>query len=69
MTISSRTPDGQPNRCPICGKAVTMQQSLSFRDAPCPHCGCLLHFNPDLPHKKSSRETAKEMIRLFLHKR
>jgi DNA-directed RNA polymerase subunit RPC12/RpoP len=44
--ISSRTPEGQPNGCPVCGKVVVMEPSQPFGDAPCPHCGCLLLFEP-----------------------
>ena len=44
--ISSRTPEGQPNCCPICRKALAMEPSQPFGDAPCPHCGCLLLFEP-----------------------
>lgn len=46
MVISSRTPEGQPNWCPICRKAVVMEPSQPFGDVPCPHCGCLLLFEP-----------------------
>jgi DNA-directed RNA polymerase subunit RPC12/RpoP len=46
MVISSRTPESQPNCCPVCGKAVVMEPSQPFGDAPCPHCGCLLRFEP-----------------------
>lgn len=42
MTISSRTPAGEPNRCPICGSRVIVEPSLDTRDAPCPRCGHLL---------------------------
>lgn len=44
MTVSSRTPEGIPNRCPVCGSAVAVQPSLPFGDAPCPVCGTLLWF-------------------------
>ena len=43
-TISSRTPEGTPNRCPLCGNEVVVEPSLIFGDAPCPHCGQLLWF-------------------------
>jgi rubrerythrin len=46
MVISTRTPEGQPNYCPVCGKIVVMEPSQPFGDAPCPHCGCLLRFEP-----------------------
>lgn len=42
MTISSRTPAGEPNHCPICGSRVIIEPSLDTRDAPCPRCGHLL---------------------------
>jgi acyl carrier protein len=42
--VSSRTPEGQPNRCPICGQEVRVEPSLFFGDAPCPSCGSLLWF-------------------------
>ncbi len=45
--ISSRTPEGTPNFCPVCGQDVRIDPStVPLRDAPCPQCGCLLHF-PD----------------------
>lgn len=42
--ISSRTPEGQPSRCPLCGKQVVIEPSKLFGDATCPHCGQLLWF-------------------------
>lgn len=42
MTISSRTPEGMPNRCPICGSRVIIEPSAETCDAPCPRCGQLL---------------------------
>jgi acyl carrier protein len=44
MTISSRTPEGQPNHCPICGADVCIEPSPLFGDATCPQCGSLLWF-------------------------
>jgi signal recognition particle subunit SRP54 len=44
MEPSSRTPEGEPNRCPVCGKAVRIDPSRPPGDAPCPHCGHLLWF-------------------------
>jgi hypothetical protein len=45
MVISSRTPEGDPNRCPFCGKDTRTEPStVPLRDAPCPHCGSLLWF-------------------------
>src|SRR6516225_4550844 len=44
MTISSRTPEGMPNRCPVCGAAVRLEPSNPPGDGPCPQCGHLLWF-------------------------
>lgn len=43
MVISSRTPEGSPNCCPVCGNTVRIEPSL-FGEAPCPCCGYLLWF-------------------------
>ena len=43
-TISSRTPDGVPNHCPICSTNICVEPSLPQGDAPCPNCGTLLWF-------------------------
>jgi hypothetical protein len=60
MPISSRTPEGDPNRCPICGLDTRTEPSETpTRDAPCPHCGHLLWFElpdeepPTLPERSS----------------
>lgn len=52
MIIASRTPEGQPNRCPVCGNKVRIEPSApledsKFGDAPCPNCGALLWFVND----------------------
>jgi len=44
MTVSSRTPEGSPHRCPICGKSVRVDPSDPAGDAPCPNCGHLLRW-------------------------
>ena len=44
MTVSSRTPEGQPNHCPICDAEIYIEPSQPFGDAPCPACGQLLWF-------------------------
>jgi acyl carrier protein len=44
MIVSSRTPGGMPNRCPVCEKEICIEPSTPTGDAPCPHCGCLLWF-------------------------
>ncbi len=42
MTISSRTPEGLPHRCPLCGKDSAVDPSLPGGDSTCPRCGHLL---------------------------
>lgn len=42
--ISSRTPEGTPNRCPVCGYQLKIEPSDPAGDAPCPRCGHLLWF-------------------------
>jgi hypothetical protein len=44
VTISSRTPEGDPNRCVICGYDCRLEPSWPAREAPCPRCGHLLWF-------------------------
>src|SRR5262245_16406683 len=40
----SRAPEGEPNRCPVCGHDVWLEPSLASGDATCPKCGQLLWF-------------------------
>lgn len=42
MTISSRTPEGQPLHCDVCGAMVVVEISPGSGDATCPACGQLL---------------------------
>lgn len=44
MNVSSRTPEGRFNHCPICGEKIRIEPSEPSGDAPCPHCGVLLWF-------------------------
>jgi acyl carrier protein len=44
MTISSRTPEGVPNHCPVCRSDICLEPSPPAGDAPCPNCGTLLWF-------------------------
>jgi hypothetical protein len=61
MTISSRTPEGEPNCCPICGRRVRLEPSDPSWDGPCPQCGHLLWF--------SERETDLQQRLLDVQKR
>lgn len=42
MRISSRTPEGEPQRCPVCGNEARVETSAVSGDATCPSCGSLL---------------------------
>jgi acyl carrier protein len=44
MSISSRTPEGTPNHCPVCNSDIRIEPSPPSGDAPCPKCGTLLWF-------------------------
>lgn len=44
MTIASRTPEGRPLHCPVCGSDLGVDPSVPSDDAPCPDCGHLLWF-------------------------
>ncbi len=71
MTVSSRTPEGSPNRCPLCGREVRLEPSASgarIADAPCPYCGCLLWFDgPGPPKATDAIADVKRRIRGWLH--
>jgi PTS system nitrogen regulatory IIA component len=45
MEPASRTPEGKPNRYPLCGHEVRIEPSIPPGDAPCPNCGHLLWFD------------------------
>ena len=51
MLISSRTPEGEDNRCQVCGQALRLEPSRPPGDAPCPCCGVLIWF----PHSVDER--------------
>lgn len=56
---SSRTPEGDPASCPICGLASTVEPSTPPGDCVCPHCGSHLWMAP--------RETSTKIaIRSFI---
>jgi acyl carrier protein len=42
MNISSRTPEGDPHFCAICGSLVVTEPSQPLGDSVCPRCGALL---------------------------
>ncbi|WP_404310854.1 hypothetical protein [Neorhodopirellula lusitana] len=56
---SSRTPEGDPASCPVCGLASAIEPSIPPGDCVCPHCGSHLWMTP----KETSTKTA---IRSFV---
>ncbi len=42
MSVSTRTPEGEPLHCPICGTVATLEVADPAGDALCPACGHLL---------------------------
>jgi acyl carrier protein len=42
MHVSSRTPEGSPLYCRVCGRPVVAETSSPLDDATCPYCGSLL---------------------------
>ncbi len=62
MPIASRTPEGWPNRCPVCGASLHIDPSLPPGDAPCPQCGHLVWFDPE-----DLRKRVLEKIAAILH--
>jgi hypothetical protein len=50
--ISSRTPEGDPNRCAVCHNRFRLSPSSPGNDAPCPYCGTLAWFAPVPPTRE-----------------
>lgn len=53
--ISSRTPEGDSNRCGVCGRRCRVEPSCPSPDAPCPSCGHLLWFRADADARRPAR--------------
>ena len=43
----TRTTEGLPSKCPVCGKSMSISPGEPLADVVCPHCGVL--FYPELP--------------------
>ena len=56
MTISSRTPEGLPFRCPVCAFEFRLEASSGSRDVTCPRCGHLVWLLDILSRYIASRE-------------
>lgn len=48
MRVSSRTPEGEPLECRICGQRSFVLLSDPPRDSICPNCGCFAWIAPSL---------------------
>ena len=72
MIISSRTPEGEPNHCPLCGADVRIEPSVLFGDAPCPNCGHLLWFlsrpGESLLYEYESSRSIRDRVREAMEK-
>lgn len=70
MVIASRTPEGEPTRCPVCGNDARIEPSLFFGDATCPCCGTLLWVlklsNERTVFEQASSEHVKERVKQVL---
>jgi hypothetical protein len=64
MIIASRTPEGEFNRCEICGHDLNLEPSRPPGDAPCPNCGSLVWFAPRSPSAptKSASQAYGELL-------
>ena len=62
--ISSRTPEGEGNCCPVCRATSWMEPSAyPNRDAPCPCCGHLLWYSKRLGRGRSTQLERKRQSR------
>jgi len=55
VTVSSRTPEGLPSECPLCGATANIEFSAPAQDAPCPNCGHLLWASAQLVQSVTQR--------------
>jgi acyl carrier protein len=42
MSIASRSPEGLPHQCPVCGAIAMLEPAFPGGDSVCPSCGQLL---------------------------
>ena len=62
MIVSSRTPEGEPQRCPICSKTARLEPCDPGGDLICPSCGSLFRRVCSLIAQQSGR--SRNSIRL-----
>jgi len=56
MSISSRTPEGLPHECPLCGAVENLEPSYPGGDSICPSCGQLLWWFRHRVHQEARLE-------------
>src|SRR5215475_204293 len=61
MPIASRTPEGWPNRCPVCGAEWRIEPSRPTSDAPCPSCGVLVWFDAEDREREVTEYVAQKL--------
>jgi predicted RNA-binding Zn-ribbon protein involved in translation (DUF1610 family) len=66
MSVASRTPEGLPNRCPLCGAEVIIPPSVPAGDAPCPKCGHLIWFDNRAARLFAATESRPTNVGAFL---
>jgi len=57
---STRTPEGQPNRCPVCGAAFLLEHSRPAGDACCPVCGSLVWLPVVVPRVRPAARAIRQ---------
>lgn len=65
MIVSSRTPEGESGRCPICDLQIVIEPSSLLGDATCPNCGRLFWFTR-LPDEVHALNTVADRVLLRL---
>ncbi len=63
MLPASRTPDGSPANCDICGAAVRVLVSDPPRDSVCPNCGSYLQHFRDASHSLNVQAAIQNFLR------
>ncbi|MDB5340976.1 MAG: hypothetical protein JWN70_6595 [Planctomycetaceae bacterium] len=49
MNNATRTTEGLPSQCPVCGKRMSVAPGEPLGDVVCPHCGMLFYPKPQSP--------------------
>lgn len=62
MNVSTRTSEGCPCNCPVCGKQMVVIMCQPLGDATCPHCGALVY--PRLQHGQLAGDDERRLADL-----